>query len=116
MRKVILMAAAVLAATAALADQVIAEFTGNGTLNTRPFVVEGPWELRYEANATLIVFIRPDLPDGGGLAGTVTSPAGGTGASYQPVPGRYYLEVTGFGDWKITIVALTPEPPPPAGR
>lgn len=112
MRKVILVAAALLAATAALADQVIAEFTGSGTLNTRPFVVDGPWELQYEASAGLIVFIRPDSTDGRRLAGTVTSPAGGTGASYQPAPGRYYLEVTGFGDWKITIVALTPEVPP----
>lgn len=105
---VVVAVAGLLLASSALADQVIAEFSGSGTLNTRPFVVEGPWELQYETGDALYVSILPDTPEGGRSVGTVSSPAAGAGASYQPMPGRFYLEVTGFGTWKITIVELTP--------
>lgn len=88
------------------ADEVIVQqLTANGSRNTRPFTVKDRWEIRWEnKGSVLTVAVRTaegKLVAGGGMA---TAP--GSGQSFQPKGGSYYLDVTGTGDWTITVVQL----------
>lgn len=93
------------------ADVVVAEFVGEGSLNTRPFTVDGPWEVQWTASETISVYVY-SVPTPGAepvLEGVALSdPDGGAGASYMPNPGRFYLEVVSFAAWTIAIVEVAP--------
>lgn len=81
----------------------IARFSGSGTQNTRPFSVDGPWEIRWTASGSLIqIMVYDDSGDLVTLAANQSRP--GRGGSYQPRGGRYYLGVNAIGDWEIVIL------------
>lgn len=86
-------------------ETVVFEIVGNGQRNTRPFMVKDRWELRWDLRGqTLGITIRD--PDGKFVAAGGQQDKQGQGASYQPKGGSYFLEITGVGDWTITVVQL----------
>jgi len=93
----------------------IAEFSGNGTLTTRPFHAAERWEITWDAAGDLfqVLLYRSD----GSLADVPASQQGpGGGDSFQPEAGSYYLQVNASGDWSIEV-STVPAPqegvPPP---
>jgi hypothetical protein len=81
------------------------EFRGGGTLNTRPFVVEGPWEIEWESEADILqVFILNARGDFVDLAANQMGPD--SGASYQPRGGTYFLQMNAIGPWTIRVARV----------
>ena len=84
---------------------VIANFTGSGGLNTRPFTTTGPWEIQWIANGEIFQLYL--FSSAGDLEGVPANQQGaGKGSSYQPKGGTYYLQVNAMGNWKIIIVPI----------
>ena len=94
---------------AAPADVVIRELSGSGTRNTRPFTPRGPWEIQWNAEGAIFqVYVYSAIGD---LVGVAANQQGaGDGASYQPKPGTYYLNVNAVGKWSIQVVELSELP------
>jgi hypothetical protein len=101
-------------------EPIIAEWGGSGMMTTRPFHVDGPWELQWQSNGLFVV----KLFDGNGNYDLIASESEpGTSRSYVPNGGNYYIKITASGGWKMKAVSLSgeqqstgdaPEPPPAA--
>ena len=80
----------------------IAEFSGDGTLTTRPFQAAERWEITWDAAGDLfqVLLYRSD----GSLADVPASQQGPGGvSSFQPEAGSYYLQVNAAGSWSIEV-------------
>lgn len=87
------------------ADELVKEFEGNNNHNTRPFTLEGPWELQWSAEGRSFTIYLFDKE--GSLLGVPANqiePGGGT--SYQPRGGQYYLSITANGSWVVRVVKV----------
>ena len=86
-------------------EQVLQKVSANGQRNLRPFTAKDKWEIQWEAKGTLLT-ITIFSADGklSNVAATQEGP--GDGSSYQPKGGEYYLQVSGTGEWTITVVQL----------
>jgi hypothetical protein len=84
-------------------NSVIAKYSGNGTQNTRPFEVNSPWEIQWDATGQIF---QVYLYDGNGNLVDVAANQmeGGKGSYYSPKTGSFYLQINGMGDWEIKIV------------
>lgn len=77
-------------------------FKGNGIKNTRPFTVNGAWEIEWEAKGDIFQIYLYDSE--GTLQGVIANQIGpGKSSSYQPIGGKYYLNVNAMGNWNIKI-------------
>jgi hypothetical protein len=84
---------------------VVASFTGSGGKNTRPFTTPGPWEVQWDAQGDIFQLYL--YYEDGTLEGVPANQSGpGTGSSYHPKKGTYYLQVNALGAWSIKIVAV----------
>jgi hypothetical protein len=80
-----------------------ASYSGSGAQNTRPFTVDGPWEVHWNAAAGIFQIYLYNLR--GELIDVAANQMGsGAGSSFQPKGGTYYLQVNATGNWKIKIV------------
>ena len=85
-------------------DVVVAEFSGKGMNTTRPFTVDGSWEVQWSSDDFIQIFLEKAE---GGLGDLVANEAEtGSGSSYQPRGGSYYLKVNALGNWRIKVVAM----------
>jgi hypothetical protein len=86
-------------------SDIIAQYSGNGTQNTRPFEVDSPWEIQWDANGQIF---QVYLYDGNGNLVDVAANQmeGGKGSYYSPKTGSFYLQINGMGDWEIEIVKV----------
>ena len=90
-------------------EENVASYSGNGAKNTRPFSVDGDWEIRWDANGEIFQLYL--YSSDGELVGVAANQSGsGKGSCYQPNPGRYYLQVNALGNWTIEIVSLSASP------
>lgn len=81
---------------------VIAEFSGDGTKNTQPFIVEKPWNVSWNASGDLFQIFLMDME--GGLVSLPANQLGsGSGSSFQVAKGKFYLQVNAVGNWSIKI-------------
>jgi hypothetical protein len=87
-------------------DPSIAEFSGNGIRNTRPFDTPGPWEITWSASGDIFqIYV---YGEGGDLVGVAANQQGpGDGSSYQAKGGRYYLQINTIGDWSVEVALAT---------
>jgi hypothetical protein len=86
----------------------IAHWSGLGMMTTRPFHVEGPWELQWTVGET--GFFSVDLHKVGGREKSIALQSeAGSSSSYVPEGGDYYLEVRATGPWSITAVSVVPD-------
>ena len=96
----------VMASPASAADEtVVLELAANGQRNTRPFTVRDRWEVRWDLRGEMVTVMIRD-PDGKFVTAGGQQEKPGRGASYQPKGGTYYLDITGMGDWTVTVVQL----------
>jgi len=86
-------------------SNIIAEFSGSGGKNTRPFQPNGSWEIQWNAKGDIFQLYL--YSSDGNLIGVPANQMGaGVGSSYQPKGGKYYLQVNAMGDWTIKIVRV----------
>ena len=93
----------------AVADEVLQEFSGDGTYTTKPFTVPDGWEIEWESKgAYLQILINTSDSVPLGFAAEQTGP--GSGSSYQADGGTYYLDMNAMGDWKVKVVKKDAKP------
>ncbi len=85
--------------------QVLQRVSANGMRNLRPFTAKDRWEIQWDSKGTLLTI---NIHSGDGklvsVAGMQEGP--GSGTTYQPKGGEFYLEVSGTGEWTVTVVQL----------
>lgn len=86
-------------------EQVLQQVSANGQRNLRPFTAKDKWEIQWDAKGTLLT-ITIFSADGKLSSVAATQDGPGSGSSYQAKGGEYYLQVTGTGEWTITVVQL----------
>lgn len=95
----------VLAGSAFAQETLVQTYQGNGTQNTRPFTVGAGWEIQWDATGDLFQAYLYDA--NGNLVEVAANQMGsGSGASFQPRAGSYYLQANAIGSWTIQIVQL----------
>lgn len=84
-------------------EGAIMQLSGSGIKNTRPFDVNGPWEIWWNAKGSFFAIAIYSVD--GSLVGVAANQQGpGKGSSYQPKSGRYYLGINGIGDWQVHVI------------
>ena len=89
------------------AEQELISWSGNGSRNTRPFNVKGPWEIQWESDK--YIFIEVYDKDGKYVDNSGIESDSGRGNSFQPTGGDYYLNIKGGGAWTVRVVAIADE-------
>jgi hypothetical protein len=86
-------------------DPILAELSGSGGRNTRPFTAPAAWEIQWNAQGQVFqIYVYSEV---GELVGVAANQLGaGKGTSYQPRGGRYYLQVNATGSWTIRVVEV----------
>jgi hypothetical protein len=93
-------------------EPVIAEWHGDGKLVTRPFHIDGPWELQWSIkplpgeppqNAMFQVFSYHP----GSKEPTVLAVGETNSSAYVDQGGDYYLDIHGIGAWTARVVKVT---------
>lgn len=78
------------------------EERGLGARATRPFSVDGPWEVTWDARGDFFSLMLHDA--NGNLVDMSANQAGpGSGSSYHPRGGTYYFSANAIGAWTIRI-------------
>ncbi len=97
-----------MASATVLAEEIaILQLTGNGTRNTSPFTVQDKWEVRWDARTEhLAIYLYKATGEAQGMLPIATQDGPGTGATYRPDGGSYYLKIMARGDWAISIVQM----------
>ena len=92
------------------ADPVLANWSGSDNIQTRPFHVDGAWELQwingkghFSINVHPLRSSRSDL-----VANTINA---GQSTHFYPDGGDFYLEVDASAPWGIRAVSLAPNTP-----
>lgn len=74
--------------------------------NTRPFKVNGPWEIQWDASGDIFQIYL--YTSDGTLKDVAANQMGsGEGSYYNPQKGEYYLQVIAMGSWKVRIVNVS---------
>jgi len=85
------------------AEEVIKEFSGNGTFSTKPFTVPDNWEVHWECKGQYLqILVNSEDAVPLGFAAEQMGP--GSGSSVQPKGGTYILDMNASGDWKVKIL------------
>ena len=95
---------AIAPAGTAAADQLVNEWSGLGRQTTRPFTVDGPWEVQWTWRGSGAFGIRAHTSGRITSDGLAYQREPGSGSAYHPKPGTYYLEIDGTGSWTIRAV------------
>lgn len=92
-------------ALAASTDQpTVFSESSTGSKRTRPFTVEGSWELRWTTSGGILVVLHKRT---GELVDAIAqTQKAGPGASFHPTGGTYYLDITAAGDWTVSVVPV----------
>jgi hypothetical protein len=78
-------------------SNVIAEFQGNGSINTKPFEAPGPWEIQWTGDAPVGITVYDRNNN------FIDSFGGRNETSYVNKPGSFYLSIFGVGTWTVTV-------------
>ncbi len=95
-------------ACSALGQGTLAEYSGNGSSNTRPFSAPSGWEVQWNASGDIFQVYVFDME--GDLVEVAANQMGpGSGASFIAREGTYYLQVNAMGSWALRVVQLPPQ-------
>lgn len=86
------------------AEEVLAEWQGNGALMPRPFRAGGPWELQWTSAGLFQAWIVG--PDGRAGQVIANQAGGGPGSSYIRRSGEFALWLSASGPWQARVVAV----------
>jgi uncharacterized protein len=85
---------------------VIAQWSGSTRMTTRPFHVDGPWELQWKPTGGFFALTLNRLGGTDELIANQTSNA--ESSSYVPERGDYYLKVEADAPWTVKAVRVAP--------
>ena len=93
------------------ADVVVASWRGSSNMQTRPFHVDGPWELQWR-NSQGFFGVRLHRTDGSGPSDALIAngAVADSSSAYQPTGGDFYLEIGADAPWSIQAVLVAPKP------
>ena len=98
-------------------DESLASWSGQENLTTRPFHVDGPWEVQWSNDAGMFI-LRLNRLGGSSSDLLEMSDKAGHSSAFQPNGGDYYLTIVGTQPWSVRIVPVrttaTPSPQPQA--
>ena len=86
------------------------KWTGSGTMTTRPFHMDGPWEIQWSFTAKpmmfqIMVYTKGESDQMPSIAANQLD--GTPGSAYQPRGGDYYLTFNTFGgNWTACVVSV----------
>lgn len=81
----------------------VAQYSGNGLKNTRPFKVNSAWEIQWNAAGDIFqIYLYDSNGNLVDIAANQMQP--GEGSYYSPKTGTFYLEINAMGDWEVDIV------------
>lgn len=88
-------------------EKVVMKWSGSATMQTRPFHVDGPWELQWSTDkgyfsATLHRTSGP----GSKVELLANGMGGGSSSSYRPTGGDFYLEFGAMQRWSARVVSV----------
>ena len=87
-------------------EHIVQQWTGSTSMTTRPFHIDGPWELQWTSSDGYFSIHRVRLDGKEQLVANQS--AGENSSSYQPDGGDYFLKVRAHGQWTIKIVSVLP--------
>jgi hypothetical protein len=89
-------------------EQVIQQASASESRILDPFTVNGPWEARWQTRGPrfMLVIHEQAHPNQAGEATVVSITGSGTGSSSRSRGGKFYLEITAQGDWRVSVVQL----------
>jgi hypothetical protein len=90
--------------TTTATEREVARFTGSGSRTTPAFIVDGAWELRWQAPSEISITVH-SMPGDRSMGSSSTS-TGTSGALLQSESGSYAVGVSATGDWTITVVQV----------
>lgn len=83
-------------------SRIIAQYSGNGLKNTRPFTVNSAWEIQWNAAGDIFqIYLYDSNGNLVDIAANQMQP--GEGSYYSPKTGTFYLEINAMGDWEVDI-------------
>jgi len=85
-------------------DSIIKAYSGSGTKNTRPFVIQTDWEIQWHTKDGIQISLYDR--DGNFVEAIASQMESGKGSSYNPKKGTFYLNIFSMGDWEIKIVEV----------
>jgi hypothetical protein len=88
-------------------EKVLAKWSGSSDMATRPFHIDGPWELQWTTQAGYFSAALHRMSGRGPNFDLLANGAsGGSSSSYQPAGGDFYLEFQGEKPWTARVVAV----------
>lgn len=87
------------------AEEVLQRESANGSRNLRPFTAKDGWELRWDAKGESFT-VSLYAMNGDPVDNLASQHKPGSGSSYYPKAGTYYLSIISGGDWTVTVVQL----------
>jgi len=96
-------------------NRIVTSFTGTGQMSTRPFQVPDGWEMQWaSAGGYFGIYLHAANGELVDVAANQSEP--GTGSSYQPRGGSYYLSINATGQWHVNVLDLPPPGAQPVER
>jgi hypothetical protein len=91
-------------------DAPVAHWAGASTMITRPFHVDGAWELQWTSDGPFKATLHQLSPE----SAKPVAHANGAAASsaFEPAGGDYYLEIASTDRWTAAVVRVTPATKP----
>jgi hypothetical protein len=88
-------------------DKVIVKWSGSSQMQTRPFRVDGPWELQWDTAAGYFsATLHRTSGPGAKLALLANGAEGGSSSSYQPTGRDFYIEFQAMQRWSARVVSV----------
>lgn len=101
-------------APSASGERVLMSWVGSGRMQTRPFHVDGPWELQWtRASGYFSAVLHPAVGTEGRQQLLANGSQANSSTSYQPIGGDFYFEFDSSQQWTARIVAVPDLGPPP---
>lgn len=86
-------------------EEILAKFSGNNIMNTKPFTTNSAWEVHWDFNGEIFqLYLQSPEQE---LWEVLANQSGsGSGSSYYPKRGEYYFKVNAIGNWKIKVIEV----------
>ncbi len=90
--------------TADDSGKIILKESANGSRSLRPFTIQDKWEVRWDSTDVIFIYLRTEK--GEKITTLASSLKAGSGHTFYPKGGMYFLEINSGADWTITVIQL----------
>ncbi len=79
-------------------------WSGSGTKNTEPFTISStPWKIKWNSKSDFLMISLSNAENGEIISIPATVSEKGTGETYVYEKGKFFLTITGGGNWEVEI-------------